>query len=83
MGKPSALCLHLLNQNPPTDLDKSGDAQMSEFNNGSAEGESTPEKSLDRRRVLREFVRAGKYAAPVATMLLLNTKGAVAMTSDE
>ncbi len=56
---------------------------MSEFNNGSTEGENTPEQSLDRRRVLREFVRAGKYAAPVATMLLMNTKGAVAMTSDQ
>lgn len=56
---------------------------MSDFDNGPVEGEATPERSLDRRRVLREFVRAGKYAAPVATMLLMNTKGAVAMTSDE
>ncbi len=56
---------------------------MSDFSNGPAEDETTPERSLDRRRVLREFVRAGKYAAPVATMLLMNTKGAVAMTSDQ
>ncbi len=56
---------------------------MSDFNDDPIEGNTTPERSLDRRRVLREFVRAGKYAAPVATMLLMNTKGAVAMTSDE
>ncbi len=56
---------------------------MSDFDDGPDSGKITPDSSLDRRRVLREFVRAGKYAAPVATMLLMNTKGAVAMTSDE
>ena len=35
---------------------------------------------IDRRRVLREFARTGKYAAPVATVLLLGAKDAIAMS---
>lgn len=37
---------------------------------------------LDRRRVLREIVRTGKYAAPMATVLLMSTKNAVALGSN-
>ena len=35
--------------------------------------------ALDRRGVLREFVRTGKYAAPIATVLLFGAKDAAAM----
>ncbi len=34
---------------------------------------------LDRRGVLREFVRTGKYAAPIATVLLFGAKDVAAM----
>ena len=44
--------------------------------------EQKTERKIDRRGVLREFARTGKYAAPVATVLLLGSKDAIAM-SDE
>ena len=34
---------------------------------------------LDRRKVLREFVRTGKYAAPIATVMLFGAKDTAAM----
>lgn len=37
----------------------------------------------DRRKVLQKFVQTGKYAAPVATVLLLGTKQAAAMSSPD
>ena len=42
--------------------------------------EKSESKKIDRRRVLREFARTGKYAAPVATVLLLGAKDAFAMS---
>ncbi len=38
---------------------------------------------LDRRGVLREFVRTGKYAAPIATILLFGNKEAAAMMGSD
>ncbi len=43
-------------------------------------GEQKTESKIDRRSVLREFARTGKYAAPVATVLLLGAKDAIAMS---
>ncbi|MEM8685950.1 MAG: hypothetical protein AAGF81_01380 [Pseudomonadota bacterium] len=37
----------------------------------------------DRRKVLEKFVQTGKYAAPVATVLLLGTKQAAAMSNPD
>lgn len=48
---------------------------------------STPEEEadskLDRRRVLREFARTGKYAAPIATVLLFGAKDVAAMVPSD
>ncbi len=37
------------------------------------------ESKLDRRDVLREFARTGKYAAPIATVMLFGAKDVAAM----
>lgn len=55
---------------------------MSDLPTGSRETEDEPKSLLDRRRVLREIVRTGKYAAPMATVLLMGTKNAVALGSN-
>lgn len=45
--------------------------------------EPTSQIEPDRRKVLQKFVQTGKYAAPVATVLLLGTKQAAAMSSPD
>ncbi len=37
------------------------------------------EGEIDRRGVLREFARTGKYAAPIATIMLFGAKDVAAM----
>ena len=37
----------------------------------------------DRRKVLQQLARTGKYAAPVATVMLLGTKQAAAMSDPD